>query len=139
MFARMQRFSMFFLGLLFFTLPMICLAQEVLPEVPTQDFIGFLLQSLGGLKGMSTLAVVGVVVQLLIQFLKTPLCAQVFKAVSGPTKLLIVTGLTLVAGVVSLMSVEGLSLGAAIVHSTTLSAFMVFGNQIYKQFIEKKA
>ena len=117
---------------------LVAFAQEVLPEVPTQDFISFLIQSLGGLKGAGTLAIVAAVVQILIMFLKTPLFGQLFKNVSGSIKLLIVTALSLVGGVVGLMSVEGLTIGAALVHSTTLTAFTVLAHQLYKQFIEKK-
>ena len=113
------------------------IADPVIPPVTDTDFIGFLIQSLGGLKGASTLAIVAIVVQILIKFLGTDLFGKVFKNVSGAVKLLIVTGLSLVAGVVGLMSVEGLTIGAALVHSTTMTAFMVFANQLYKQFFVK--
>ena len=116
----------------------VAFAQEVLPEVATQDFITFLVQSLGGIKGVSTLALVGIVVQILVMFLKTPLFGQIFKNVSGPIKLLIVSALSLIGGVSALMSVEGLTIGAALIHSSTLTAFTVLLHQVYKQFIEKK-
>jgi len=106
-------------------------------EVPTADFLAFLFQSLGGVKGMSTLAIVGVVVQILIMFLKTPIASSIFVKLGGFWKLALVLTLTLVGGVLGLMSASGLSLGAALVHSTTLSAFMVLANEVYKHFTEK--
>jgi hypothetical protein len=138
-FARMQRAMMIFQVLLFFSLPMICFAQDALPEVPTQDFIGFLLLSIGGLKGAGTLAIVGTAVQILLKFLATPLCGQLFKNLSGAWKLTIVSFLSMVGGITSLMMTSNLTLGAALFHSATLTAFMVFANQVYKQFIEKQA
>lgn len=126
-------------------LPLLLFAQETLPppetlpEVPNVDFLQFLIQSLGGLKGAGTLAIVGVVVQVVIKFLSTPWSGELFKKLTGAKKLLIVTGLSLVGGVVGLMlPPTSLTLGAALVHSTTMTAFMVFANQAYKQLVEKK-
>ena len=118
-------------------------AQEVPVEVTKEiisnsDLIELLIKSVGGAKGASTLAIVGIAVKFILAFFNSELGGKAFKGMKGSLKLLIVTGLTMVSGVVSLMSVNGLEFGAAMIHSATLSAFLVFGNQVYKQFIEKK-
>ena len=110
--------------------------EEIISQ-PNIDFLKLLVESLGGLKGASTLAIVAVVVQLLIKFLNLPIAGGIFGAAKGWLKLAIVTFLTIVSGVTGLM-IEGLSLGAALLHSTTLAAFMVFLNQIFQHFWAKK-
>ena len=108
-------------------------------EVITNDeFIKFLIQSIGGISGASTLVIVGIVVQVLMKFLSAPISGNLLGALNGNLKLLVVSGLSLVGGTVGLMSIEGLSFLSALVHSTTLNALLVFGHQIYKHFIEKK-
>ena len=37
------------------------------------------------------------------------------------------------------MTADGLTFFAALIHSTTLLAFSVFANQLYKQFFEKES
>lgn len=109
----------------------------VVQEVSMFDFLTLLFQSLNGLKGASALGAAGILVQLVLAFSKTSMAGMVFKKLSGGMKLVVVTGLTVVAGVVSLM-LAGITLPAALVHSSTLAAFSVFGHQAYKEFFEKK-
>lgn len=116
----------------------ICALADVQVLDPTQEFISLLLQSLGGMKGLSTIAVVGLVVQLLLKLLDLPLLGKFFSESKGWLKLVIVSGLTMVSGVVGLCVHDGLSLGAALIHSTTLTAFMVFANQIWQHFVVDK-
>lgn len=104
----------------------------------TSDFLKLLIDSLGGLKGASSLVIAGVVVQLLIKAMSLPAVGKLFSEAQGWLKLVIVTGLTLVSGVIGLMTAGGLTLGAALVHSTTLAALMVFGNQIIQHFFPPK-
>jgi hypothetical protein len=128
----------FFAVFLVFLIPLMLFAQDlVVPVSSNEDFIGLLLQSLGGLKGASSLAIAGIVVQLLMKFVGTPWADKLF-ANAGPWKLIIVALLSYLSGVVGLMASAGLSFGAAALHSSVLAAFMVFLNQVYKQFIEKK-
>lgn len=140
----MKHVSLFIAALL---LPVWCLAQEVVnvavpvvvpPVDPNGEFINLLIASLGGLKGASTLAIVGIVVQIIIKALNLPIAGKLFSESKGWIKLLIVSGLTLVGGVTGLMSVEKLSFAAALIHSTTLTALMVFGNQLIQHFSPKK-
>lgn len=140
------------LGKLFLTiallfLPFLVFAQEAVPpatgspliDANTTEFLKYLIDSLGGLKGASALAIAGVVVQALIKLMNLPITNKWFSEAEGWLKLTIVSGLTLVSGVIGLMTVGGLSIGAALVHSTTLAALMVFGNQIIQHFFPPKA
>lgn len=122
--------------------PIILMAQVVAPSLPlpvpvdpNQDFINLLIQSIGGLKGASTLVIVGVAVQLLLKLMNTT-----WIKLDASIKLLAVSGLGVVGGVVGLMvPPNNLPIGAAIVHATTLTAFMVFFNQIYQKWLAPKA
>jgi hypothetical protein len=136
------------LACLAFIVPALVLAQvaatgsPVIPVVPVVDpnldFLQLLLKSLGGLKGAGLLASVGVVVQVLLKFLDLPLAEKLFgKAFSdwdAHIKLCVVTLLTLLGGVVTLMTQSGLSLVAALVHSSTLTMAMVFGNEVVQAY-----
>lgn len=108
------------------------------PVLPDDQFVMLLFQSLGGLPGMSALAIAGVATQLVAKFLNTQLMSKVWQQIPGIWKIVSVLSLTLVGGVLGMMS-QGVSLGAALVHSTTLSALMVLANQIYQHMTEPKA
>lgn len=98
---------------------------------PTADQWSEFLAAIGGLKGAGTLAMVAVVIQGILLVVRLPQLP-----VPGKTKLLIVTGLTLVGGVIAL-KLQGLDWASVVLHSTTLAAFQVFLHQIYKQFLVK--
>lgn len=115
-------------------LPILAFAQDVPPVDPNADFLQLLLSSLGGIKGMSTLGIVGLAVQLLIKLANTT-----WIKIDGHIKLLIVSALGIGGGMVSLMMPPtNMTVMAALVHSTTLTAFMVFFNQIYQQWFAPK-
>lgn len=124
-----------FVIMFLFMFPMMAFAQDA--PIPTDQFLMFILQSIGGIKGASALAIVGISVQIVIKFLSSDLCNQVFKGFSGFAKLITVSSLTLISGVLSLMISSGMGLGAALLHSSTLAAFMVLIDQIIKQFKNK--
>lgn len=136
--------------LLLFLAPLCLHAQEVIATATpaptgsplidqhTSEFLKYLVDSLGGLKGASSLVIAGAVVQALIKAMSLPAVGKWFTETQGHIKLLIVTGLTLVSGVIGLMTAGGLTLGAALVHSTTLAALMVFANQIIQHWPKKK-
>ena len=114
-------------------------AGEVVADViSNEDLIKLLLESIGGIKGASSLAIAGIVIKLVLAFFSSEMGGKLFSGLKGSIKLLIVTGLSLAAGVIALMNTSDLTFGAALLHSTTLSAFMVFVNQIYKQFFVKE-
>lgn len=124
--------------------PLSLLAQSTLP-VPTPadpngEFLQLLFASLNGFKGASALAIAGIVVQLVIKLLSTSWVSQWFPNLSGAWKITIVSALSLGSGVLALMvPPASLTLGAALVHSATLTAVMVFANQLLKQFTQPAA
>lgn len=128
--------ALFMMFTIFFFAGVMAFAQEV-SEVSDLDFIQQLLSFVGGYKGLTGLALAAAAVQLVIMLLKTPLFGKIFKSVTGEVKLLIVSGLSLVAGVIALR-IAGLSLTESLLHSSTLAAFQVFAHQIYLQFFVKK-
>lgn len=131
------KFKFMFLLILasFAFFPLLVLAQDEV--ISNDEFVSFLLASIGGAKGLSTLALVGVSIQIIIKFLQTEIVDNWFSKKSGKIKLVIVTGMSVIGGVLSLMTVEGLSFSAAALHSSTLAAAMVFIHQVIKQFSAK--
>ena len=107
-------------------------------EIPSQDFIKYLLASIGGWKGLGAWGLAGLITQLLGAFLMSPLFAtlvglkQSLAEWAGKWKLRIVCGLSLVSGICLLVA-TGLDWSAALVHSSTLAAFQVFLHQVWKQ------
>lgn len=125
----MKNIKMFMM--IMFMVPAIAFAQDA--AIPTDQFLMYLLQSLGGLKGASALAIIGLVVQIIVKFLNSDLSNQVFKNFSGFGKLVSISALTIVSGVITLI-IQGMSPLAAIFHSTTLAAIMVLVNQFAQQY-----
>ncbi len=123
----MLRFAMFLVTLLL--LPAIAFAQASMPsDLTTDQALTAFLQSLGGLKGAGTMAIVLVIVQTVMLFFRTPLA--IF---AGKYRLLIVAGLSLVGGFVGLLA-GGLDWKLALMHSSVLGAVQVFGHQVVNQF-----
>ena len=115
-------------------------ASEVIEPITNEGFLKLLLESVLAIKEgtLSTLAIVGLVVKVLLAAADAPFFDKAFSKLAGGVKLTIVLALTLISGVTSLMLVDGLTFGTALIHSSTLSAFVVLSNQIYKQYFEKK-
>lgn len=114
--------------------------QGVAVEVdPNLTFMQLLLKSIGDMKGATTIAIVAIVIQLLLKILDLPIVGSWFSGTKGKTKLLIVGGLSFLLAPVTLVSTLGMDWGAALTHTTTLTAFMVFINQVYIQFVKKEA
>lgn len=112
---------------------------DPLPPVMSDDmFVQELFKSLGGVAGMSALAIAGMVTQLVAKFLNTNLMSKVWQQIPGIWKIVTILSLTMVGGVLGMVS-QGVSWGAALIHSTTLSALMVLANQIYLHIMEPKA
>jgi hypothetical protein len=107
-------------------------------QVTNDQFLQFLIQSLGGLKGAGAMAIGAIIVQVLIMFLKTPFVDQIFHSFATPMKLLVIMGLSVVSGIISLM-ISGLSLPAALMHSTTLGLAMAFVNQLITYYEQKNS
>lgn len=90
-------------------------------------------EALQAMQGMGGLAIVAVVVQLVMKFLKL----KAADGIAGSTKLLIVTGLTVVGAVCSGLA-SGASLMVVIMSGPVLAAIQVFVHQIIKEFMTPK-
>lgn len=112
--------------------------EQTIPVVTNEAFFKLLIESIGGAKGATGLVIAGIVVKLILSFFSTEMAGQIFKKLSGGVKLTIVLFLSLASGVIALM-ISGVPLMTALLHSSTLSAFVVLSNQVYKQYFEKKA
>lgn len=126
------------LGLLFAIIPVVAFAQFA--DIGAEKFLEELLAFAGSLKGASTMVIVVAVVQLVMKALRFPITRKLISKVVEITpakRLMILYGLTVVAGVTGLMA-DGLSIGSALLHSNTLAALQVFANQIYKKSVSKK-
>lgn len=114
-------------------------AQELppVPEVTNDAWIQLFIASINGIKGATTLAIIGIVVKLIVALMGTPMFNSYFKKLKGSVKLTIVSFLTIVSSVASLMT-QGMTFTAAILYGATLTSILVFINQVYVQFIKKK-
>lgn len=113
-------------------IPVMVFAQDSLP-VPSSDELQALLVAIGGAKGAGALAVAALGVQAVMMLLRTGLGDLV-----GKYRLLIVYLLTVVSSVLAL-KMAGVGVGAALIHSQTIAAIQVFGNQVFRQFFVKTA
>lgn len=117
--------------LLCIALMLLSLAAMAQVEPTSMSDIQKFIESLGGLKGLGALGIAAIAVQGLLLFFKSA-----FASFAGPAKILIVYGLTLVAGVLSL-KISGVDWGGALLHTQTLAAAQVFLHQLYKQLTGK--
>jgi hypothetical protein len=121
---------LFLLALLF---PLAAFAQAAsLPvDIPADVALAQLVQSLGGLKGASVLAIAVLVVQSVLLFFRTKLASF-----AGKWRLLIVAGLNLIVVFLALLA-AGIPLLSAFTHANTALAFQVLVHQVIKQVSEK--
>lgn len=110
--------------------PSLVSAQEIMP--PSGEDFQLLLASLGGLKGMKALAIVMVILQGVMLFIRSKAGELL-----GKYRLLILYAGSLILAPIALIS-SGVGIGAAFIHANTLAAIQVFLNQIFKQFVSKK-
>ena len=115
------------------------------PDKPIEDsaFLKYLMDSVGGLKGLGAMGLAAFIAQLLAAFMNTPMFSRLIglkKPIAdwmGKWKMALVCGLVLVSGICMLLA-TGLDWKAALVHSTTLTMANVFVHQVWKQATEKK-
>lgn len=124
-------------------IPKLCKDQDGQPKVcSNEDFFLALSASIGGVKGLGALGIAGVIVNLIMFFLYSPIGNSVLpkKFETDGYKLILALFLYLVSGVIGLMlPPTSLTFGAAFIHSTTLAAFGVLFNQIMKKYVKAKA
>ena len=100
------------------------------------EFLKYLIQSIGGIKGLKLLGIVGVVSQVIMRSMQTSFLG----GLAGKWRLMVVYLMNLIGGTTALMlGADAMSLPAALLHSNTLANVSVFGHQAYKQFVVKKA
>ncbi len=124
-------------ALLFFLSFTRLFASPVAESVPT-DSIKLMLKSLGGDLGIKAIGASGALIQLLVRFLKSKQADQFFQRQEPWVRLAIVSGLTFAITPVSLMTLGGLPLAGALLHATSLNAFLVFLDQILQKSGGKK-
>ncbi len=133
--TRIDSIKKFFLVLCVLLIASIAWADDlvvVAEPVTDGEFWRAVLEFISGIKGATTIAVIGGLVQLLVKAVNSR-----FGDGLGKYKLLTVSLLSVVGVVVGLMA-QGSPLSAALFSGATLAAFQVFAHQVYKQFFDNK-
>lgn len=102
------------------------------------DAIRYLVKSMGGGLGVKALGASGALIQILIRVLQSRVSDRFFQKQKPWVRLGLISALTFAITPLGLMGFGGISLAAALLHATTLNAFMVFLDQILKHAPEKK-
>ena len=100
---------------------------------PVPNFLQYLADSFNGLEGASVFASSAIAIQVLLRVLDNPLVAEFFKR-KKISRLTLIAALTFMITPIGLVQGAGLTLGAAIVHSSTLMAFIAFLNQAVSEY-----
>jgi len=106
--------------------------------INVENYLRLLIDSMGGLKGASTLGIIAVVVQILMATLKLDVLQDKLPKLVGKYKFLFVYALTSISAVVALR-MQGIDMLSALLHSNTLATYQVFMHQAMKQFSEKRS
>ena len=118
--------------------PVEAVIDPALVVVEGDEFIQFLIKSIGGIGGMGTLAIVGCVAQVIQKGLQVKWLGKM----AGEWKYISIYALNIIGGVSALTLGVGieqpLTFLPALVHAHTLAAFSLFGHQGYKQYMERK-
>jgi hypothetical protein len=114
-------------------------AQEVAAPIVSQGIeqvaqvANPLLQSMNGSSGVTSMAVVALIVQALMLFINSK-----YGSLAGKYRFTIMSALTALGGIAAL-KLQGVDTFTAMTHSTTMATYQVFMNQAYKQFFKKQA
>lgn len=119
-------------------LPIISLAQSTNLEqtIDLENYLQFLIQSLGGLKGASSLASIAIITQIIMQTLRLPFVQSKLPPLMGKHKFTIIYLLSTITGILTL-KIQGLGWLTSLIHSNTLAAYQILIHQAFKQFKEK--
>lgn len=110
------------------------MAQDV-TNISVNEYFLLLMQSVGGSKGASGLAIAAVIVQIIMYSLRLEAIQSKIPKLLGKHKFLLIYALSLVSGIMSLR-LQGVDLMAALLHSNTLAAYQVLAHQAFKQLKE---
>ena len=118
-------------ALLFFVVAFVngALAQEQIFEPTSTEVLDFL-SSLPSLLEAGTLAIAAAVVQGLLLLARSR-----FAPLSDGMKLVVVLGLTWIAGILTLKLTSDIGWAEAFLHSNALAAFQVFAHQFLKKVV----
>lgn len=130
-----MKLSTYLLIAFLFCISGIAIAQDTV--ISNADFIQLLISSLGGIKGASAMAIAAIVVKLLLAAFNSELLGKQLDKLTGKAKLSVISFLSYASGVLALTAAD-VSLGAALIHSAVVPLLVVFLNQVWKQFVEKK-
>lgn len=108
---------------------------QVVDPVSNEEFFRYALEQFATVKNLSWLAIAAVVVQIVIKFAGTPLFSGWFKSLTGDTKFLIVSILSSIAAVLTLVVQQKFSWGAALISSTALASYSVWGHQAWSRWV----
>lgn len=103
--------------------------------VPGPDFLQYLIDSFNGLEGASVIASAGLLIQALLRTLDNPVVKH-FLATRKIPRVTLIAALTFLITPIGLINGAGLTIGAAMIHSSTLLAFIVFLNQAANEYSE---
>jgi formate/nitrite transporter FocA (FNT family) len=135
-----MRFSYLFLLTIFVLfIGAIVHAQDILTPLPNQDYLDFLLKSVGGIKGLKGLALVVIISQILMNTLRVQAVVNLMGGKLKPVVQWTLVTLFNLVGAIVVLKDQGLGWAAIATHAQTLAAWQVFYHQGYKLYLERKA
>lgn len=117
--------------------PLLVFAQVVSADVTDAEVFQKFFSLITEYKTLGSLALAAGVVQLLLMVLKAPLANKLFTKLDGQIKLILVTFLSIAAGLLAAV-MSGMSFGDAFWAGSNLAAVQVFLHQVYLKFYAKK-
>jgi hypothetical protein len=109
--------------------PLLAFGQEAVAATD-MGLIQKVMEILASYKTLPQLALAAAIVQLLLYFFNTPIFGKLFSKLDGGVKLIIVTLLSIIAGLLT-AKISGVPLADAFLSSANLAALQVFAHQIY--------
>lgn len=125
----MKKFLMIFVV---FMAPLFAFAQEV---TDTQVFME-LFNLIGGFKGLTTLAAVLAIVQLIVKFFKSPLGYKVLDKIPDKYEFILIQGLSIIVAYITLL-VTGVTGMEALVKTIAMPVVVEYFFKIYKLIAKK--
>jgi membrane associated rhomboid family serine protease len=125
-----------FISILILPAISLCQSENLEENINLQNYLKLLFDSLGGIKGASTLATIAIIVQILMQTLRLNCIQTKLPKILGKHKFLIVYLLSTISGILAL-KLQGIDWLSSLLHSNTLAAYQVLIHQAIKQLKEK--
>ena len=106
--------------------------------VTDADFFQSIGSAIGGMKGASTIVIIGILLQIAFKFLSTPLSGKTFPQLSGKTKITVVLVLSTLSTLVGLVA-QGMDWKAAALSGVGLAAISSLIQQLWTQYVGQKS